>query len=297
MADETAARRVDLTDLGFEASELASPVGRLRLYSAGAGPRLLLLHGIGGGASSYFWSALGPLLARQYAIVAADFVGWGDAEHPARFLLFDDYVCQIEALLDHAGPVEAVVAQSLAAGFALAALAGRPGAARRLVMLAPTGARDFGVDSFPWALRATLGVVARVPGANMALYRAYFHRRATIRSWLQRRGFLDGARVPEALVEAAFRSATQPNAAFSALPFVAGTLRYDIVPLLRALRLPALALWGADETQIKPEICRRLAAVAPEWVTQGIIPQSRADFELEQPHATADAILAFLRTS
>jgi len=255
---------------------------------------LLLLHGIGGGASSYFWSALGPLLARHFSVVAADFVGWGNAEHPARFLLFDDYVRQTEALLEHLGPQEAVVAQSLASGFAMAALALRPGAARRLVMLAPAGGRDFGVDAFPLVLRATLGVAARLPVANMALYRGYFHRRATIRSWLRRRGFLDAARVPEALVDAVFWSATRPNAAYSALPFVAGTLRYDIAPLLRALRVPALALWGSEETQIKPAIRQRLAAVAPDWVTTRTIDAARANVELEQADATAHAILAFL---
>ena len=179
--------RLDLTSVGFTAGDLPSSAGRLRVFTGGTGPALLMLHGIGGGASSYLWAALGPLLMRHFTVVAPDFVGWGESEHPARFLLFDDYVRQIETLLDHVGPLDAIVAQSLASGFAIRALSGRPAASRSLIMLAPTGARDFGIDAFPPALRWTLGAMARLPGINKLLYRSYFHRRDTIREWYERR--------------------------------------------------------------------------------------------------------------
>jgi pimeloyl-ACP methyl ester carboxylesterase len=295
MADMTMVAPCDLTSVGFTASDLPSPAGRLRVFRAGTGPGVLLLHGIGGGASSYLWTELAPSLARRSTVIAPDFVGWGDSEHPARYLLFDDYVRQIEALLDHTGPLDAVVAQSLAAGFAIRALGKRPDAAsRRLVMLAPTGGRDFGVDSFPWPLRWTLGLLARVPAVNMVLYRAYFHRRETIRSWYERRGFLDRTKVPEAMVEAALRSATQPNAAYSALPFVNGSLRYDIAPLISSIDRPALALWGAQETQIAGSIRERAAALNPDHVETREIAGARTNLESEQPEATAAAIIRFL---
>jgi pimeloyl-ACP methyl ester carboxylesterase len=285
----------DLTAAGFAAEDIATPAGRMRVYAAGSGPALLLLHGVGGGANSYYWAWLGPILARTYRVIAPDFVGWGESEHPRRYLGFADYAAQIEALLAAQGRVAAIVAQSLAVGFALAVLKERPESAGRIIMLAPTGARDFGVDAFPPALRYTLGVLARIPGVNRAVYRSYFHRRGTAESWLRRRGFFDPAKVPQSLIEACFRSATHNGAAFSALPFVGGALRYDLAPWLEGIDRPALMLWGEHESQIAPDSRARLRSLNPRCIAHATIPASRTNFEVEQPEATADAILAFLR--
>jgi len=286
----------DLTDIGFIRSRLQTPSGSLAMFEGGAGPTLLLLHGIGGGASSYYWARVAPFLARHYRTIAFDFVGWGDSDHPARWLLFDDYVAQVRAVLAHTGPVLAIAAQGLGAGFAIAAMQGLPGeSVERLAMLFPTGGRDFGRDAFDPVRAWTISLLARLPGLNMALYRRVFHNRRAYRAWFERRGFLDPSLIPDDLIEASFRSGTQANAAYAALPFISGELRYDIAPLVGAVDRPSLMLWGSDEAQIQPDIRTRLMALNPDHVRTQIIPRARTDFEFEAPDATAAAMLAFLR--
>jgi pimeloyl-ACP methyl ester carboxylesterase len=256
---------------------------------------VVLLHGIGGGASSYYWGRVAPLLARHYRVLAFDFVGWGDSEHPPRQLLFDDYVAQIRMVLDLTGAVFALAAQGLSAGFAIAA-AKRMGRASigRFLLLFPTGGRDFGKDSFDPVRAWAISLLANLPLLNTALYRLIFHRRSAYWSWFRRRGFLDPAAVPADLIESSFRSGTRPNAAYAALPFISGALRYDIAPLLRGIDRPSLMLWGSDEKQIQPAIRARLASVNPAHVRCEIIPQTRTDFAFEAPDATGAAMLTFL---
>jgi pimeloyl-ACP methyl ester carboxylesterase len=84
--------RVDLERQGFRRRDLPTPVGRVAVYEAGEGSPLLLLHGVGGGASSFYWYRIAPKLAQRYRVIAPDWVGFGASDHPARPILFDDYV-------------------------------------------------------------------------------------------------------------------------------------------------------------------------------------------------------------
>ncbi|TWJ22872.1 pimeloyl-ACP methyl ester carboxylesterase [Micromonospora endolithica] len=282
---------VDLTRHGFARRDVDTPAGRVAVYEAGTGDPVLLLHGVGGGASSYLWHRIGPELARTHRVLAADWVGFGCSAHPDRPLLFDDYVEQVRVLTTLAGSAPAVVAQSLAVGFTIAAI--RAGASvRRLAMLAPSGGRDFGEDAFGPVARATLTPLARSRFGPTA-YRALFHRRSAIEAWCRRQGFRDPAAVPTDVVDAGVWSARQPNAAYAALPFLSGDLRYDLVPLLRDLTVPGLMVWGADEREIRPALRERLERVnlAVPVVT---IPSARANLELEQPWATLAALEPFL---
>ena len=285
----------NLTRAGFEATEVATPSGNMRLFRAGDGPPLVLLHGIGGGASSYYWARLAPLLTPHFTVYAPDLVGWGDSEHPARALLFDDYVAQVLALLESVPPNAAIVAQSLAAGFVTAALRRRPVRdTPKLILMCPSGGKDFGEDSFPPLARWTLSVLARFPGVNALVYRQIFHREAIYRSWFSKRGFFNPELVPEDLVQAGLESGRKPNAEYSSRPFVAGSLRYDIAPLLNEIDIPTLALWGDHETQIAPLVRLRLGELNTKHIEVRTIPNCRTSFENEAPDATAEAMLQFL---
>ncbi|MGN9779210.1 alpha/beta fold hydrolase [Micromonospora sp. H33] len=283
---------VDLTRHGFARRDVDTPAGRVAVYEAGTGDPVLLLHGVGGGASSYYWHRIGPELARTHRLLAPDWVGFGCSAHPDRPLLFDDYVAQVRALTALADTAPAVVAQSLAAGFTIAAIhAGAP--VRRLAMLAPSGGRDFGEDGFGLVARRTLTPLARSPRLGPAAYRVLFHRRSAIEAWFRRQGFRDPAAVPADVIDAGVFSARQPNAAYAALPFLSGDLRYDLAPLLAELPVPGLMLWGSDETQIRPAVRERLERVNLA-VPVVRIPDARSNLELEQPWATLAALEPFL---
>lgn len=285
----------NLARVGFETMEVETPSGTMRLFRGGDGPPLVLLHGIGGGASSYYWARLAPLLTPHFTVYAPDLVGWGDSDHPARFAQFDDYVAQVGALLDAVPPNAAIIAQSLAAGFVIAALQRRSAHdTPKLIFLSPTGAKDFGEDAFPPIARWTLSLLARSPGINALVYRLIFHREAIYRSWFDKSGFFDKEVVPEDLIQAGLESGRKPNAAYSALPFVGGSLRYDIAPLLNQIDIPTLALWGEHENLIAPEVRRRLGELNKRFIEVRTIPNCRSSFENEAPKATAEEMLQFL---
>jgi pimeloyl-ACP methyl ester carboxylesterase len=285
--------RVDLERQGFRRRDLPTPVGRVAVYEAGEGSPLLLLHGVGGGASSFYWYRIAPKLAQRYRVIAPDWVGFGASDHPARPILFDDYVTQIRAIAADVQSPFGAVAQSLAVGFIIAAMRNGGAKVERLAMLAPSGGFDFGVDAFDPLARNTLSRIAAVPGVNRAFYRALFHRRGAIQDWFEKSGFLDPAMVPSEVVDAGLFSSRQPNAAYAALPFLTGELRYDLAPLLRELHVPGLMLWGSDEIQIRPPIRERLERVNTD-IPVIRIAKARSNFELEQPDATLAALEPFL---
>lgn len=277
---------------GFTCREMATPSGRLVFYEAGAGTPIVFLHGIGGGASSWTWLFVAPAFARSHRVIVPDWVGWGSSEHPERFVLFDDYVAALEALLHEIGTPATVVAQSLACGFAMALAERRPELFTQFIFHTPSGGKDFGEDAFGPLARTTITPFAKMPGVGFALYRLLFHRRAFIGGWLRREGFFNGPAATRRIVDAFLFYARRPNAAWSALPFASGALRYDLVPYLKRLKVPASMFWGAQESQVGLNIGRRLAALRPDMAFD-LIASSKACPELEQP----EAVIATLRAA
>jgi haloalkane dehalogenase len=279
---------------GFERSILATPAGRISYHAAGRGQPVVFLHGLGGGASSWSWAYVAPAFRMTHRVVSADLIGWGLSEHPARLIGFADYVTAIATLLEELGGNAVVVAQSLSAGFAMAVAAQRPDLVARLVMTNPTGLKDFGGSGFPLIARLILSTLARTPGVRMAFYRSLFHRRSFIANWYEQQGFADETSVPAEIVDGALYSATRPNAAFSALPFLTGDIHYDIVPYLQEVKVPASIIIGGDPGFVGVRNATRLVSLRPD-IPITIIEQTKGCPELERPNAVIDAIRASLQ--
>lgn len=287
-----AVKPANLTKHGFERSTLQTPAGEMVVFEAGEGDPVLLLHGVGAGASSYIWFRIAPELAKHYRVIAPDFVGWGESERPQRDILFDDYVAQIRAIGAWMGEPTDIIAQSLTSGFAIAAMRDEGIAVDRLVLHGPAGGLDFGVDASGEAATASFARIAASPQREQ-VYAQIFHQRPAIENWFRAIGFLEGASVPEAIIESSLFNARQPNASYSALPFLSGALRYDIAPLLAEVRRPALMVWGENEIQINAAVRERIEGVNPR-IEVARIAGARSCFEIEQPDATLARIRAFL---
>ncbi|MGG5887037.1 alpha/beta fold hydrolase [Falsiroseomonas sp. HC035] len=163
----------------------------------------------------------------------------------------------------------------------------------RLILTNPTGLKDFGENSFPLLARAILKPLTETPGLRLAFYRALFHRRGFIANWYRQQGFADPGAVPEEVIDGALYSATRPNAAYSALPFLTGALHYDIVPLLRRVAVPTRLILGGDPRFVGVANARRLAQLRADIATI-TIEGAKACPELEQPEAVRQAIEAAL---
>ncbi|MEE2674219.1 MAG: alpha/beta hydrolase [Myxococcota bacterium] len=79
--------------------------------------KVVLLHG--GGANAHWWDHVAPAIAEKFHVIALDFRGHGDADHPEQTrvgALSDD----LEALIDHLGrPPVRLVGHSMGAAIAL----------------------------------------------------------------------------------------------------------------------------------------------------------------------------------
>ncbi|GCE21597.1 hypothetical protein KDK_53970 [Dictyobacter kobayashii] len=283
---------VDYTIHGFSRRSLKTPVGKLNYYEAGTGQPLIFLHGIGAGASSWTWSKVAPAFTGQYRVIVPDWVGWGLSEHPRRYLLFPDYVAQLNALLQHIDQPTHIVAQSLAAGFAAACAHATPERVASLILMTPTGGKD-DVKFVPGHI---LSLLARTEPLNLLFYRTLFHRRFILRSWLESEGFYDSKAVSRQIVAGFLYSSRRPNAAYSVLPFLSDALRYDITPYIRNLPVPAIILWGSQERTTGRQTGQRLAALNPN-IPLTIIKRARTNFELELPAQTTAHIQTFLHTT
>jgi pimeloyl-ACP methyl ester carboxylesterase len=285
-----------LSDYGFERRFVDSPVGRMAVYEAGEGQPLLLLHGVGAGASSFLWFRVAPSLATQYRVIAPDFVGWGFSDRLDRPIQFDDYVAQIEFLGGQIGEPAHVVVQSLASGFTIEAINRGGLEVERLILNGPSGGKDFGRDAFPPGSTEQLMRMVSGPDGGKAFYEQAFLTSGVVRDWYERTGFTRADAVPEELVASSERVAEEPNSHYSALPFLSGTLRYDIAPLLRSVGVPAMMIWGEEEIQIAPDTVRQLIEVNPS-IEVVKIPGTRSCFEVEDPEATLALIREFLGRS
>ncbi|MBI5792027.1 MAG: alpha/beta fold hydrolase [Rhodocyclales bacterium] len=99
-----------------------------------ADPIVVLVHGWGG-RGTQLKAFIAPLLKRGFSVVAYDAPGHGMTGGPESSL--PHFLRALEAMLDHLGPVHALVGHSLGGAAAAMVMARRPQSAGRAVLIAP----------------------------------------------------------------------------------------------------------------------------------------------------------------
>src|SRR5690242_12500013 len=123
---------------GFSERELEWRGARLRYAVGGAGPPLVLVHGLGGTIEN--WRALTPLLAERHRVLVPDLPGHGHSSLLPEAPNVDSLADAVLAVADAAEIRGAVwVGHSLGGVVALRAASLRPDAARGLVLAAAAG--------------------------------------------------------------------------------------------------------------------------------------------------------------
>ena len=285
------ANHVTLSDVGFQRKSLATPLGDVAVYENGQGKPLLLLHGVGAGASSFLWFRIAPKLAKNFRVIAPDFAGWGESVRPDRPVLFQDYCDQIEVIGKWIAQPAMIAAQSLTAGFALKAIQDGRIKATAISLHSPSGGKDFEEDAFPIAATQNFARIAASPQREQT-YASIFRARAFSERWYKANGFVDPTAVPEQLIDATVYNASKPPASYSALPFLDGTLRYDIQPYLANVQLPAVMIWGDQEIQIRENTRKKIEAVNPR-IKVLKVKDAGSCFEIEKPDETVKYLQDF----
>src|SRR5882757_4110083 len=113
--------------------------GYRRAYiMAGYGPVLLLLHGIGDNADT--WRGLIPALARDYTVIAPDFLGHGRSDRPRADYSIAAYACGMRDLLSVLDVEQAtIIGHSLGGGVAMQFAYQFPERCQRLVLVSTGG--------------------------------------------------------------------------------------------------------------------------------------------------------------
>ena len=123
---------------GFDEAYAAVRGTRLRYFVAGAGPPLVLVHGLGGAAAN--WIGIAPSLAERFRVLVPELPGHGCSTGLPALPNVNPLADRVAALVERAGRAPAVVVgHSLGGLVALRLALRRPELVRGLVLAAPAG--------------------------------------------------------------------------------------------------------------------------------------------------------------
>lgn len=224
--------------------------GHLEVELTGAGPDLLLLHGLS--ANRRCWDRVVALLRDRFRCIVPDLLGRGasPAEDGARFRLSDEVsrLRRLAAALELRDLFVAGHSQGAAVSLAWAAAAG---GSSRLLLANPVT---------PWtrppALLRALPLRALAPVAAPALRRL---RRPLVRWTLERRVLAGSERAPPEMVERYARPYARPDGARTILRVLADWEPAELAARLPAAGARARVLAGARDRRIPVADARRLA--------------------------------------
>jgi phosphomannomutase len=257
----------------------------------GAGPPILLVHGIYAGASSFEFRKLVPLLARTNRVVAFDLLGCGLSELPDLDYSAELFVEQIvDALAEFAAEPLTLVGSSLGAAFAIRAAVRAPERVRHLALICPTG---LGVlDRDPGTIQGAVKLLFRSPLAGESAFNGLASR-PSLGWFLRNQSYANPASVTPEVLDHYYAVTHQAGARFVPAHFVGGALNCDVARDLPFVEAPVLVLWGEQASQTNA-LARahdyvRLAKDGKlvTFADSGLLPQE------EQPEAVAAALLEF----
>lgn len=273
-----------LREAGLEERFLTVDGLRIRYVRKGAGPSLILLHGLG--SSIYSWSGVLDGLARQHDVVALDLPGFGSSDQPEE-LTFGRLPRAVLGLMDRLGLEKASLAgNSLGGAVAIVVAAERPERVDRLVLIDAAGF-NLAPEDRPGILR----FVSAVPDILL--------ERLPVRRWLTRAAlrqvFLDPAQVTDERVEEYVAPMLRPGAARSLRSLLTSSSNEldHFEELLARVRSPTLILWGREDRWVPVADADKFGAAMPGSRTIvlkrcGHLPQE------ERPAETLALIQSFL---
>jgi pimeloyl-ACP methyl ester carboxylesterase len=270
---------------GFEERFTIVKGVRMRYLVAGAGPPIILLHGLGGAASN--WVELAPELAQTRFVLVPELPGHGASSPVAAAPNLNPYADSVAGVLQHEEVTgAAVVGHSFGGSIALR-LAMRHSHLAGAIVLAGAA----GISSRRRAAVFGLRLTALLkPGRRIARYRGRIARSAFLRTLV-----FGGWGTPDPVAlspRAAEGFLAGPARHSDTLSAALALLREDPRLELHRAGCPCLVLWGARDTQVGIadafEYARRLHAPLRAIADCGHLLIG------ERPEACLDAIEDFL---
>jgi pimeloyl-ACP methyl ester carboxylesterase len=268
-----------------------------------AGPRVVLVHGLGG--SHLNWCLLAPEINDQARVFAIDLPGFGLTEPAGRSSAVADNVAVLDRFVrDVVGAPVVLIGNSMGGMISILEAAAAPDAVRGLVLLDPSvpPARPLRVDPLV-ALRFAVFALPGVGTRFLARQREKLGARRVVRGTLRLCG-LDLERFPAELVDQSVamlesrRDAAAMDRAF--VRAARSLLRVNAHPrrywsAMRAIRVPVLMVHGGRDRLVPLEAARQAATRHPAWRLE-VWPEAGHTPQLEQPERLGRLLLDWLDT-
>ena len=266
---------------------------------AGAGPALLMLPALSSISTRREMRPLQERLASDYATVAVDWPGFGDAPRPAMAWHPDAYRAFLAEMLAVERPF-ATVAAGHAAGYCLAAARARPGAAGRLCLMAPTWRGPLPtVMGKRHKVFAGIARAGDLPVIGAALYRLNVNP-FMVRMMALGHVYVDPGALPASLLAEKLAVTRAAGARHASIRFVVGELdpmqgREEFLDAAKHVSDPILLVYGAD-TPAKSKAEMEALAALPN-VRAALLPAGKLAIHEEFADQAAARLRAFLHGS
>jgi pimeloyl-ACP methyl ester carboxylesterase len=265
--------RAALRMAGLRKVSVASPAGEQSAFVGGRGPMVVLLHGAGDNAGT--WFKVAPELVGSHRLIVPDLAGHGDSAPRNGPIDITDVLAGVEAVLDAVAPREKVVLVGNSLGAWVATLVAQRHPERVTMVVC--------VDGGP------------LPGGN-AHARILPATRDEARKSVAQTRDPGSSPIPGFVLDDIVRQArVGPLARFAATAATMNRFVLDETQL-RALPVPIRLIWGASDRLMPLDYARRMQAALPDahLVTLercGHVPQ------IECPEAFVAALRKALETA
>ncbi|MFI4988973.1 MAG: alpha/beta fold hydrolase [Alphaproteobacteria bacterium] len=252
---------------------------RLAYDHAGAGPLVVLMHGIGGNRTN--WHGQLTALAKAFHAVAWDARGYGLSDDYEGPLDFADFSADLRRLLDHLGASRAhVCGLSMGGRIALDFQARHPERVATLVLCDSFAGFD---ASFTPEKRAEF---VRLRTAPLLAGKEPRDIAAAVA-----RTLIGPSSPPEAMARLVASMTALHKESY--IKTVEATTSYDRVASLAAIAVPVLLVYGADDRLTPVRLGREMAAKIPD-ARLVVIDEAGHLPNIERPEAFNAALLEFL---
>jgi pimeloyl-ACP methyl ester carboxylesterase len=228
---------------GVRAATRAAPAIGLRAHVGGAGPPVVLLHGLGGAASN--WVEVAPLIVDRHRVVALDLPGHAGSPPVGHAPALQGFVDAVAAAVEALDAVPAlIVGHSFGGHVAVWLAARRPDLVAGLLLVAPAG-----IGTRSRRARAAVALSTRLrPGRVVAPLGPRFARHAWFRAAVLRPFFVPDGRSVSARATRGFLAelAAHVDTRTAGRAMVAD----DVRKAFPDVECPALVLWGARDPQL-----------------------------------------------
>lgn len=259
--------------------------GHVRVVDVGAGPTIVLVHGLGGSWQN--WAANVCGLAQRHRVIALDLPGFGASEPYAGTVSMGQYVATLVELLDDLGVEQATFVGNSMGGLLTIETAVRHPDRVEAAVLVCSGGMPLTSVRHRLITIPQVRLINRLLRLNLSRWAVRRSRR--VRLLLGGRVFHDSSSIQPELLNAALAGLSAPGFVAAA---VAGA-EYDARISGPDVGCPTLVIWGADDPLLPVSMGRELHRLIVDstfevWEQTGHCPM------LEHPRRFDDRVAAFV---